>query len=69
MPPNLREALSEPRRAIDVFGSLFARPIDDHEHLLGLATGESLAHLNYLVARGEAVTELGGDGIRRYRLA
>jgi glyoxylase-like metal-dependent hydrolase (beta-lactamase superfamily II) len=65
----LREALTESRRAIDVFGSLFARPIDDYEHLLGLATGESLAHLNYLVARGEAVTELGGDGIRRYRLA
>jgi glyoxylase-like metal-dependent hydrolase (beta-lactamase superfamily II) len=65
----LRERLSEPRRAIDVFGALFARPIDDYELLLSLATGESLAHLNYLVARGEAVAELGGDGIRRYRLA
>ena len=65
----LREAIVEPRRAIDVFGALFARPIDDNDHLLGLATGESLAHLNYLVARGEAVRELGADGIRRYRLA
>ena len=65
----LREAIVEPRRAIDVFGALFARPIDDNDQLLGLATGESLAHLNYLVARGEAVRELGADGIRRYRLA
>ena len=65
----LRAALAEPRRAIDVFGALFARPIDDYELLLSLATGESLAHLNYLVARGEAVAELGADGIRRYRQA
>ncbi|MBL8385995.1 MAG: MBL fold metallo-hydrolase [Burkholderiales bacterium] len=63
----LRGALAEPRRAIDVFGALFARPIDDNDMLLGLATGESLAHLNYLVARGEVRRELGADGIRRYR--
>ena len=33
-----------------------------------MATGESLAHLNHLVALGEAVSELGEDGVRRYRL-
>ena len=65
----LRERLAEPRRAIDVFGALFARPIDDMDQLLGMATGESLAHLNHLVMRGEAISELGADGIRRYRLA
>ena len=51
----LRRALAEPKRAIDVFGALFARPIEGSE-LLGMATGESLAHLNHLVARGEAVS-------------
>ena len=65
----LRVRLDQPRRAIDVFGALFARPIDDYDMLLGLATGESLAHLNYLVARGEARRESGADGILRYRMA
>ena len=36
--------------------------------VLGMATGESLAHLNHLVARGEAVREPGADGATRYRL-
>ncbi len=65
----LRRSLAEsPKRAIDVFGALFARPIDGRGELLGMATGESLAHINYLVARGEAMCELGEDGVRRYRL-
>jgi glyoxylase-like metal-dependent hydrolase (beta-lactamase superfamily II) len=64
----LRRSLSDaPKRAIDVFGALFARPIDSKGELLGMATGESLAHINHLVARGEAVDELGADGVRRYR--
>ncbi|MGA8784673.1 MAG: MBL fold metallo-hydrolase, partial [Polaromonas sp.] len=54
-------------RAIDVFVALFGRPIDN-DHLLGLATGESLAHINYLLARGEAKCEIGADGVRRYRM-
>ena len=64
----LRRSLTDaPKRAIDVFGALFARPIDSKGELLGMATGESLAHINHLVARGEAVAELGADGVRRYR--
>ncbi len=63
----LRRALAEPKRAIDVFGALFARPIEGAQ-LLGMATGESLAHLNYLVARGEVVRESGDDGASRYWL-
>ena len=64
----LRRSLAEsPKRAIDVFGALFARPIDGKGELLGMATGESLAHINYLVARGEAVCEIDADGVRRYR--
>ena len=65
----LRRSLAEsPKRAIDVFGALFARPIGGKGELLGMATGESLAHINYLVARGEAVCETGADGVRRYRI-
>ncbi len=65
----LRRSLADsPKRAIDVFGALFARPIDGRGELLGMATGESLAHLNHLVARGEAVGQVGADGVRRYRL-
>src|SRR5690606_8606933 len=64
----LRAALQQPKRAMDVFSTLFARKItpEDH-HLLGLATGESVAHLNYLTRRGEAVSEIGEDGVAWYR--
>jgi hypothetical protein len=41
------------QRAIDVFGTLFARPIPEtNVPFLGMATGESLACLNFLAARG-----------------
>ncbi len=39
----LQEMLCMPRRAVDVFAALFARPISPG--LLGMATGEALAHL------------------------
>ncbi|MFN0185297.1 MAG: MBL fold metallo-hydrolase [Aquabacterium sp.] len=62
----LRRTLAQPRKVPEVFGALFARPIDDD--LLSLATGESLAHLNYLMARGEARRETAADGVDRYRM-
>lgn len=65
----LRSRLHEPRRAVDVFTALFGRPIDEtNVPLLGMATGESLACLNYLVALGEARCELDASGIASYRL-
>lgn len=60
----LLEALSEPRRVIDLFELMFRRPVD--RELLILATGESLAHLNHLKHRGLVVREL-VDGIAWYR--
>jgi glyoxylase-like metal-dependent hydrolase (beta-lactamase superfamily II) len=64
----LRAMLAEsPRRAIDVFPALFSRPIDD-PHLLSMATGESLAHLNYLISRGQARAETDANGAHQYRL-
>jgi glyoxylase-like metal-dependent hydrolase (beta-lactamase superfamily II) len=57
--------LVEPQRVIDVFDALYKRPIDGDE-LLGLATGEALAHLNYLRARGQIIRTRGPDGVDRY---
>jgi len=65
----LRKSLNEPKRAIDVFGALFARAIAPTDAgLLGLATGESLACLNYLMQRGELRRDFDGDGVAWYRL-
>jgi glyoxylase-like metal-dependent hydrolase (beta-lactamase superfamily II) len=65
----LRQTLAvEPQRAVDVFGALFSRQIGNDPQLLGMATGESVAHLNHLVGRGEVLAEPDGDGVLRYRL-
>ncbi len=57
----LREA---PRRAVDLFGALFARKIG--ADLIGMATGEAIAHANCLIARGRALRETDAEGIARY---
>jgi glyoxylase-like metal-dependent hydrolase (beta-lactamase superfamily II) len=65
----LRNTLKTPRRAVDVFASLFARSIAESDvQLLGMATGESLACLNYLLHRGEVICDIADDGIGWYRL-
>jgi glyoxylase-like metal-dependent hydrolase (beta-lactamase superfamily II) len=61
----LEELLSEPKRAVDVFGALFARPIT--AGLLGMATGEAIAHLNYLCGTGRAVRESDNAGVWSWR--
>jgi glyoxylase-like metal-dependent hydrolase (beta-lactamase superfamily II) len=53
----------KPRRAVDCFGVLFGRAID--ERILGLATGEALAHLRHLEVTGRARFEV-RDGVRYY---
>ena len=67
----LRRTLAqEPRRAIDVFASLFARSISPaNAALFGMATGESLACLNHLVQRGEVLRDFDGQGVAWYRMA
>lgn len=62
---NLLKALDEPRRAVDVFGALYKRKIGPE--LLGMATGESLAHLNCLIGRGLARRTRDADGIDWYQ--
>lgn len=48
----LHAHLAAPRRAVDCFGILFGRAID--EELLGMATGEAMAHLRRLELDGRA---------------
>ena len=57
----LMRSLQQKSRSIDVFGALFARQIGPE--LLGMATSESLAHLNYLEGQGRAVREIDEHGV------
>lgn len=62
----LHGRLAEPARAVDCFATLFARRIEDN--MLGLATGEAMAHLRRLEVEGRAVREV-RDGVHWYRAA
>ena len=64
----LRHALVQPKRAVDVFGELFSRPIRANSGLLGMATGESIAHLNFLLHRDEVEMEIDSGGQAWYWL-
>ncbi|MDX1539893.1 MAG: MBL fold metallo-hydrolase [Geminicoccaceae bacterium] len=52
------ELCSEPTTAATVMRDLFDRPLDQHQ--IGFAIGETLAHLNHLVARGHLTVERDG---------
>jgi glyoxylase-like metal-dependent hydrolase (beta-lactamase superfamily II) len=56
--------LTEPRRAVDCFPALFKREIGPGS--MGLATGETLAHLNCLLARRRITCERDADGVNWY---
>lgn len=58
--------MDEPRRAVDCFPKLFRRPIGPD--VIGMATGESLAHLRRLEVEGRAVREV-RDGVWWYHRA
>lgn len=57
----LERALARPCRAVDVFAALFARAVEDG--VRGMATGESLAHLNHLVRQGRASRRRDANGV------
>ncbi len=63
----LREHLKEPRIASDCFLPLFKRQIEGGAY--GLALVESVAHLNHLLALGEATRDKRSDGAWEWRLA
>lgn len=60
----LLQRLETPQRVIDLFTALFARTIEKDS--LGMATGETIAHLNCLKRRG-LVTSVQQDGTMLYR--
>jgi glyoxylase-like metal-dependent hydrolase (beta-lactamase superfamily II) len=59
-------ALDVPRRAADLMEDLFPWPIRG-ETSLGMAIGESVAHLSWLARRGGVVRERDGSGVDWYR--
>jgi glyoxylase-like metal-dependent hydrolase (beta-lactamase superfamily II) len=61
----LLRALSAPKRAADVLDALFAWPMRG-ETSLGMAIGESVAHLTWLVRRGMAVRSCDADRVDWY---
>ena len=64
----LRKTLKEPKRVVDVFTTLFGRSIDETDAgLLNLATGESLACLNYLLHRGAVTRAFNDAGVAIYQ--
>jgi glyoxylase-like metal-dependent hydrolase (beta-lactamase superfamily II) len=60
----MKRMRQEPRRAVDLFVALFGRPIGSD--LLGMATGEALAHLNCLIGRGLVRRTLNEEGVAHY---
>ncbi len=61
----LEATCSEPRRAVDVFPALFKSEVSKHK--LILATGESVAHLNYLINKDRMTVERDENGVDWYR--
>jgi glyoxylase-like metal-dependent hydrolase (beta-lactamase superfamily II) len=67
---NLRkvtELCAEPKRAIDCFGALFRSRITEGNTIM--ATGESVAHLNCLRARGILDRRFDAEGVAWYQCA
>jgi glyoxylase-like metal-dependent hydrolase (beta-lactamase superfamily II) len=62
----LEEAcLSDSPRAMDLLPVLFKRELDDSQ--IGLALGECIAHLNFLLQRGQIERSIDEEGSYRYQ--
>jgi glyoxylase-like metal-dependent hydrolase (beta-lactamase superfamily II) len=61
----LSAVCDEPKRAVDVFAALFRSKIDSRN--LIMATGESIAHLNYLLNDGRVEVDRDEQGVNWYR--
>lgn len=57
----LERTLRQPSRVIDGFSAVFGRAVGDG--VLGMATGEAQAHLNYLERRGRATRTRDESGV------
>jgi glyoxylase-like metal-dependent hydrolase (beta-lactamase superfamily II) len=60
----LHALCAEPKRAVDVFPALFKGRVTDRNMIM--ATGESIAHLNYLVEAGKLSAATDSDGVQWY---
>ena len=58
-------ARTEPRTAAELLPVLFKRQMDSHQ--TGFAFGETLAHVNYMLARNELEQVRAADGVLRVR--
>lgn len=58
---------TQPRAAADLLPVMFKRQLDAHQ--TGFAFGEVLAHVNYMLARGQLTQSRDPDGILRIRTA
>lgn len=61
----LFESCMEAQRAVDVFPALYKTRIDDRNRIM--AVGEALAHLHFLVKRGDLAAESDTDNVLWYR--
>ena len=61
----LENICQEPRRVVDTFPALFKSKIDNRN--LIMATGESIAHLNYLLQQERITVSRDDDGVNWYR--
>ncbi|MFK7964670.1 MAG: MBL fold metallo-hydrolase [Burkholderiaceae bacterium] len=64
----LLKRLDEPRLVVDTFIALFARKIEGGSGLLGMATGEAVAHLNHLIKAGQVEVNYDEDDLAWYSL-
>jgi glyoxylase-like metal-dependent hydrolase (beta-lactamase superfamily II) len=60
----LEARCAEPQRAVDVFPALFKSKINNKN--LIMATGESIAHLNYLLEVGRMTVDRDANGVNWY---
>lgn len=61
----LHKALASPMRAVDTYSLLFKREVKGR--LVTVATGESLAHLNYLIHQGCVCRSTDAQGVDWYQ--
>ncbi len=61
----LLEACAQPRCVVDLFKHLFRREVDNT--VLTLAVGETLAHLNFLLASGKLFRTTDAKGVHWYQ--
>jgi glyoxylase-like metal-dependent hydrolase (beta-lactamase superfamily II) len=58
---------NKPLTASEMVPLIFHRPLDAHQ--AGFATGEVIAHINYMISKGELVKETAADGVMRFKAA